>query len=268
MLVVADAAGAGEVYVFDLDDRRVASRFTFAGLDDQGADVGGIALGEDSSLYVPDTRGCCVRRFSLFGNEAGCIGRREGAVPRDRRGLLAHPRAVCFDSKERLWVACGDRPWVHGLQIFERDGSFVHSVPAFGRRQRAYGPALGLCRQGSEIWVADAGNNCLQCFRDEGTFMTSFELDATAGRPIAVAVWQERIAVLLSGPVPQVLLFDRNFRPLGPVTLPDDETLSGPSDLQFHDTEGLLVLDRDAERVLCFDPAGRFQQVVFDSQEW
>ncbi|HMQ23589.1 MAG TPA: hypothetical protein PKE00_13915, partial [Planctomycetota bacterium] len=95
LLVVADAVGEARFDVFDLDERRLASRFHFA--SETHIDVGGIALAEDSSLWVPDTAASRLRRFSLFGNEGGGFGSPPSAVLRDRRGLVVHPRAVAID---------------------------------------------------------------------------------------------------------------------------------------------------------------------------
>ncbi len=267
VLVLADAAGDGEVFVFDLETRRLAGRFSF-GVAAGWSDAGGIALAEDSSLFIPDTKNGCVRRFSLFGNDAGVLGRPTGAIARDRRGLLAHPRAVCFDRRERLWVTCGDRAWVHGLQVFGKDGRFVLSAHAFGQRRRTFGPALGLCAFGEQIFVADTGNDCVQCFRDDGTFLGAHDLPANYGRPMAIAAWQQGFAVIVSEPTAKVLRFDRHFKLCGELRLPPEITLVAPSALTYIASDDLLVLDRDAERVLSFDARGHFAECLFDTQEW
>ena len=265
LLVVADCSGEATVRVFDLEDRRIASRFSFEGEGGGYTDVGGIALAPDSSLYVPDTHGGHVRRFSLFGNEVQRIGAPSGAVARDRRGILAHPRAVCVDSQEQLWVACGDRPWVHGLQVFDKAGAYLRSAAAFGERERCFGPALGLCAALDRIWVADHGNDCVQCFREDGAYIAAYSLPEGHGRPVDVVAVEGRRAVLVQEPTHQVLLADREFR--FDRTLADGPPLDAPSGLAVLGDE-LLVLDRDGERVLAFDMQGRFVDVVFDASEF
>lgn len=265
LLVVADAAGSARFQVFDLEDRRLASRFSF-GEGGGGVDVGGIGLAHDSSLWVPDTAAHRVRRFSLFGNESGSIGLPENAVKRDRRGLIVHPRAAAVDSVGRIWICCGDRPWVHGLQVYEPDGRFVRSVASTGRRESTFGPATGLCIFEERVWVADFGNDIIQCFREDGGFVARQEL-GEFGDPLSIAVWSDGQAVLLLEPVPVVLLFDRNFRRIGRLDAPRDDPLRDPSGLAVLEDE-ILVLDRDATRVRSFGLGGEFRETVFDALEW
>ena len=265
LLVVADAAGSGQVQVFDLEDRRLASRFHFEGAQAR-VDVGGIALGEDSSLWIPDTQGHSIRRFSLFGHESGSFGSPAEAVKRDRRSLVVSPRAVALDSQQRLWVCCGERPWVHGLQVFERDGSFVRSVASRGRREACFGPATGLCIHRERVWVADFGKNAVQCFREDGGFVGAQEL-GDFGQPLSIAVWDEGQAVLVLQPAPMVLLFDRNFCRIAQVTAPPEQPLQQPSGLVALGDE-ILVLDRDATRVRSFGQGGEYRETIFDATEW
>ena len=262
---MADCSGTATIRVFDLEDRRIASRFSFEGEGGGYADVGGIALAPDSSLYVPDTHGGCVRRFSLFGNEAERIGAPSGAVPRDRRGILAHPRAVCVDSQERVWVASGDRPWVHGLQVFAKDGRYLMSAAAFGERERAFGPALGLCAALDRIWVADHGNDCIQCFREDGAFIAAYPMPEGRARPVDVVALEGRRAVLVQEPSPEIHLADREFR--FDAQLSSGPKLIAPSALATLGDQ-LLVLDRDGERVLSFDLEGHFVETLFDASEF
>lgn len=247
-----------------MDERRLASRFT---IEDEGyVDVGGIALARDSSLWVPDTQGHRVRRISLFGNESGGIGLPKKAVPRDRRGLLVHPRAVAVDASDHLWVCCGDRSWVHGLQVFDTSGRLVRSVASFGRREASFGPATGLCVFEDRVWVADCGNDAVQCFREDGGFVARQEF-REFGEPLAIAAWSDGQAVLLLQPAPVVLLFDRNFRRIGALAAPKEDALRDPSGVVALGDE-LLVLDRDASRVRSFGLDGRYRETVFDADEW
>jgi hypothetical protein len=266
VLVVADAVGHGEIYVFDLDDGRLASHFEFSGKDGGYTDAGGVALGEDSSLWVPDTSGHVVRRLSLFGNMAGQVGLPPGAQPRDRRGLIVSPRAVAIDSVGQLWVACGDRPWAHGLQVFAATGDFVLSVPAFGGRGTPYGPALGLSIAEHRVWVADWGNDCIQCFREDGSFVGSFDL-ALGARPVAIATWPGGRAVLITKPRPAILVFDPDFRAGVPLALPAGDSLTGPCGLCITGDD-LFVLDRDGARVFRCALDGSGGEVLFDLDEW
>ncbi|MFQ5504608.1 MAG: hypothetical protein ACE5F1_07420 [Planctomycetota bacterium] len=265
LLVLAHAGSRGEVFVWDLAEAARRNHFTYEGQGGGYADAGGVALSRDSTLYLADTRNSSVRCFSLFGQELAQIGGPCG-IPRDRRGLLAHPRALCLDRHERLWVTCGDRPWVHGLQVFDRDGSFLFSAMAFGERNRSFGPSLGLCRIEEEVWVADTGNLCLQFFREDGSFVAAMPL-LDAGRPmapLAVSPFGNGLAVLLRTDVDPCRIYDRHLKEQGRLTLPAGESFRSPSGLATLEGGELLVLDADGERVLEFRGSGDFDCVRFE----
>ena len=162
ILVFGSARAKGEIHVLDLRAGKFVRSIQYAGDQGQAADVAGIALSEDGSIYVADPSGGRIRRFTAFGVETeGIVGPRSVRIPRDRRGIPAIPRGLVFDGMHRLWVSCGDRPWVHGLQVYDREGRYLASAKSFGEQGKSFGPASGLTERAGQILVADSGNNCI-----------------------------------------------------------------------------------------------------------
>ncbi len=266
LLALARGAARGEIRVYDLADSTLRSRFSYGGTEGGWADAGGIDLDEEGRIFVADTAGGRLRIFSSFGHEVGGFGLPEEASrPRDLKGMLAYPRSVVRDGTGRLWITCGDRPWVHGLQVFDAQGRFLSSLEAFGDRSRSFGPALDLTLFGEDVWVADTGNDALQVWRLDGGFLCSFEIPRDWGRrPQAIAAVGDRLALLLAEPRPRVLLVDRDFKRTGICRLPRNQTLENPSGLARGPEGRLFVLDRDGSRVLAFEGDGEFAEVYLE----
>jgi streptogramin lyase len=162
LLVTLSGGLEGEVRVYDLGARRLVRQIPVPPRVAGRVEAGGVAIDADSSFWVADGAACQLRRFNPFGGELEPIGLEPTrSKPRDRRGLPAQARGVALDAHERLWVSGGDRPRVHGLQVFEREGRFVQSIAAFGRREGLYGPAYAVRILEDRVWLADTGNHCL-----------------------------------------------------------------------------------------------------------
>lgn len=266
LLVLSHAAVRAEVLVYALDERRLKNSFCIS--EDPKADAGAVVLSEDSRVFVADSRNCCVHVHSVFGQWLGNIGQPPGASrPRDRRGLPSYPKALCLDSRERLWISCGDRPRVHGLQVFSLAGKYLMSPHSFGERTKTFSSPLGLCRIEEQIWVADTGADRLQRFSEEGQFIGSHELGFEVGRPLALAPYLDGIAVICQTPKLVIRCYDRHMKESKCLRLPKGESFVASSGLAGYGKGELLVLDRDGERVLRFDGKGLFVEVLLDLRE-
>ena len=113
----------------------------------------------------------------------------------------------------------------------------------------------------------DAGNDLVQCFRDDGSFVGSHALGGGAGHPSSIAAWADGHAVLALEPTARVLLYDRNYRFVRELVAPKGEPLRDPSGVACLGDE-LLVLDRDASRVRSFGLDGAYRETIFDALEW
>ena len=73
ILCLAYSDVAGRVFLADLDEKRPVAFWEYVGTGGSYADAGGIAMAEDHSIYVADTRNDIVRSFSVFGKAVGTL---------------------------------------------------------------------------------------------------------------------------------------------------------------------------------------------------
>jgi streptogramin lyase len=257
LLVTLSGGLEGEVRVYDLGARRLVRQIPVPARVAGRVEAGGVAIDADSSFWVADGAACQLRRFNPFGGELEPIGLEPTrSKPRDRRGLPAQARGVALDAHERLWVSGGDRPRVHGLQVFEREGRFVQSIAAFGRREGLYGPAYAVRILEDRVWLADTGNHCLQQFRDDGSFVARYDIRRIcqgAGQPIDIAPYRGGLAVLLLDPEPRLFAIDAEMERGEAVivgrglVLPSGLVAAPGGGLWISNCEGQQLMELDAE---------------------
>lgn len=243
------------------------------------ADAGGVALGEDFSVYVADTFNDTVRRFSAFGRELEQFGaapeRPRGAVSRDRTGVFDRPIDVAV-ADGVLFVGCGEGKLVRGVQRVDlSSGRVLAPLRAFGDAERKFGAPRGLTVTQDGLWVADTMQGVIQRFRTDGRFVceipVSLRPDALVARPVAVLP----LSSAGGQASPELLVADqgddRELRWIGPTGKPDAvpgaERFDEPTDLARDAHGRIYVLDRHGERVQRLHPDLSFDQVVVDLAE-
>ncbi|PIE22160.1 MAG: hypothetical protein CSA62_13850 [Planctomycetota bacterium] len=253
LLVLASGGTEGLLRIVEFASGELRSNIVVPSVSGGRVEAGGLCLDEDGSLLLADGAACQIRRFSAFGSELAAIGLPpEKSQPRDRRGLPAQARGLAMDSHGRLWVSSGDRPRVHGLQVFSPKGQFLQSIPAFGARDRLYGPGYAVRIFGDRVWLADTGNQCLQQFRDDGSFFGYYELEKRCGaarQPIDLAPYAGGLAVLFLEPEPRVFALDREMERAEPLVLGG---LQLPTGLANGPDGELLIADREGTRLRMF----------------
>jgi hypothetical protein len=254
LLCLTYSEARGKVFLFDLEDRRLVSFWEYGGLDGGYADAGGVAMAADCTIYVADTANDVVRCFTPFGKEAGRIGRGNppppGAARRDAIGLLDRPRAVAF-FEPLLYVACGERKLVRGVQRFRRDGRAEKPLRAFGEDEGRFGAPRGLCVGAHGILVADTLHGVVQRFTLAGTYVGHFPTGrgpGEASRPCAVlALPDGDVLVADAGDECALKRFSAGGELRG--VCGADARLHEPEDLAIDAQGRVHVLDRDGERV-------------------
>lgn len=271
LLCIACADARGRVFLVDLEERRPISYWEYAGPAGGYADAGGVALGPDFSIWIADTRNDVVRRFTAFGKEVGRLGARQerapGATRRDRPGALDAPRAVAVHDGI-VFVACGERELVGGVQRFRTTGEVLAPLPAFGETGRRFGAPRGLWADPAGLWVADTLHGVVQRFSPAGRFVCAIPTARSAdeaSRPVAV----------LPLPRGDLLVADHGDRPgvvrvrdggaVEPVATMAD--LDEPLGLARDDRGGVLVLDSGGERVHRYTPDLSERRLVVDVAE-
>ncbi len=178
----------------------------------------GLGLDASGRIILCEPEENRVQTFSAFGHEENYLALREGAVPRDRRGLLVAPRRVLLGdgAEEPLLLLLGEGTWVHALQEFSREGEFLRSYPSMGRSGEPFGDPCDLAGMGEEAWVLERARARIQMFRRKGGFLGALELETfTQSNPLSLAVYPEGFFVLFEGG--DLRWVDRDLREKGRV---------------------------------------------------
>ncbi len=249
------------------------SFWEFSGPDGGYADANGVAIGEDFSIYVADTRNDTVRRFTPFGKQVETIGDRPdrgpGAACRDRKGVLDRPRALAFFG-DVLLVGCGERMLVRGVQRFGRDGTCLPPLRSCGDPEGRFGAPWGISAGPRGIFVADTLRGAIQRFTTEGRFVSEFSTAASAdeaSRPVAVAsLGGGDLLVLDRGDRAGLVRFSIDGEVRGGLaeSLIDLDEVCG---LATDSLDRVYILDRDGERVQRLTPGLEFDVLIADLQE-
>lgn len=124
----------------------------------------GVLVLEDGHVVVCDTHYHRVVEFDGRGGIVRMFGR-EGRGP----GEFIYPVAVTRDASTNLYVAeygSNDR-----VQVFTREGQPLRAFGTFGTGPGAFQRPSGLVWHESRVYVADAFNNRIQVFTDQGRFL-------------------------------------------------------------------------------------------------
>ena len=254
LLCLTYSEAKGKVFLVDLDERRLMSYWEYEGLSGGYADAGGVAMAGDFSIYVADTANDVVRCFTPFGKEIGQIGRvatrLPGAAKRDAVGVLDRPRAVAF-YEPFLYIACGERKLVRGVQRFGRDGRAQKPLRAFGEDEGRFGAPRGLHVGRDGILVADTLHGVVQRFALSGAYIgqiSTARAHDEASRPCAVLLLPDGdLLVADTGDESALKRFSIGGEPRG--ECPANQRLHAPEDLALDGRGRVYVLDRDGERV-------------------
>jgi iron(III) transport system ATP-binding protein len=162
-LVALDTAGRVLVYAPDGSIRR-----QWRMPDSRIGKPEGVCVLHDGRVVVGDTHYHRVVVFRSDGKVALMFGK-EGQGP----GEFIFPVAVTKDAQENLYVAeygSNDR-----VQKFTSDGHFLLAFGGFGTSPGQFQRPSGLVWRDGKIYAADAFNNRIQVFTDEGKFLQLLE---------------------------------------------------------------------------------------------
>ena len=273
LLCLTYTAGSGRVFLIDLEECKPMDLWKISGEDRTYSDAGGVAIDASFTIYVADTHGDLVRRFTAFGKELEPLGKPDlrppGAASRDRRGSLSRPNAVAAHLGNIL-VACGDQPLRRGVQRFGADGFAETPLSAFGDPEREFGAPRGVSAGPDGVFIADTLNGVVQRFTSDYRFVnaipTARQMDSV-GRPIAVQVLPDQtVLVVDQGDQPGLRRYDFNGHLVESVA-PND-ALEDPVGLALDDEDRIYVLDRDGERVLRLRSNLTVDMQVLDLKEY
>lgn len=158
-LAVLDTAG--RVLVFDRDG---ALRRQWKMLDVSVGKPEGLVILRDGRVVVCDTHYHRIVWFDANGNWLQNIGRRgEGA------GEFIYPVGICKDADENLYIA--EYGGHDRVQKFTREGRWLASFGSFGTGDGQFQRPSGLAWRDGRLYVADAINNRVLTFTDDGKYL-------------------------------------------------------------------------------------------------
>jgi len=131
----------------------------------------GVAVLQDGRVAVADTHYHRVVLFDRTGAQVGEFGG-QGREP----GQFLYPVGVTQDDEGHIYVAeygSNDR-----VQKFTAQGEFVLSFGRFGTEEGAFQRPSGLAWRAGRVYVADAINNRIQVYTDEGAYVGELGGDA------------------------------------------------------------------------------------------
>lgn len=231
----------------------------------------GIALAEDGSIYVADSRNHRIQHFTADGSLLHVWGTFADSSQGDAPGgTFNEPWDVAIGPDGTVFVT---DTWNHRVQAFTAEGEFLRTWGFFGQAETpdAFWGPRGLAVDASgRLFVADTGNKRIVIFEPDGTFVAQF---GTAGlgsgqfdEPTGVAIgadgmvfvadtWNQRVQVFApdsSG------LF---FTPLNEWSIEGwyGQSLENKPYLKVSPITGnVMVADPEGARVLEFTAQGDF----------
>jgi aldose sugar dehydrogenase len=134
----------------------------------------GIAIDPSSgNVYVADTGNNRIQVFYDNGTFISTWGRFGGAS----NGTFSHPQGIAIDQEGNVYVADTAN---NRIQVFSSNGTYISKFP---RKWGEFGPRDGMLTSpegvainpsSGNVYVADTGNNRIQVFSSNGTFVSKW----------------------------------------------------------------------------------------------
>jgi DNA-binding beta-propeller fold protein YncE len=124
----------------------------------------GVRVLRDGRVVVADTHYSRLVFFDTEGKELGRLGEFG-----KEQGQFIYPIVVAQDDAENIYVGeYGDHD---RIQKFAKDGTFLLEFGSFGTEPGQFQRPSGIVWHAQKIFVADAFNNRIQIFADDGRFL-------------------------------------------------------------------------------------------------
>ncbi len=235
----------------------------------------GVNLG-DGSIYVVDSANGRVQRFEAGGGFSGAWGGPETNVTFTVTAEGLGPTGVEVGFDGLIYVA---DTWGHRIVVLNADGQVVREFGAYGDTMDDpdastltglfFGPR-DIAISGTEIYVADTGNERVQVFTPDGTFIRSWGGYGSEPNqfiePVGIAVGpDDRVYVADSGNA-RISVFARDGTPLmqWPVVSWQGQLYFEPY-LAFDQFGRLYATSSATSSVDIFNRDGELTQTLFDA---
>lgn len=194
----------------------------------------GIAIGADGTTYVVDSRNTRVNVYGADGTfqfAFGSQGSADGQFARFTGAGGGGPGGIAIGGDGNLYVA---DTWNHRVQVFTPDGKFVRAWGSFfdagddpaktvTNPGMFYGPR-GIAYRDGLVYVTDTGNERVQVFREDGTFVRMFGVTGSGSgqllEPVGIAVAADGTVLVADSHNARIARFAADGSPLAPWVLP------------------------------------------------
>jgi hypothetical protein len=172
----------GNVVGLDVESGEVTGQFTLYPCAPAQVHVSVCAVDADGAVLLGDTRNRRVRRFASGGRQILLFGglSNPSLEEQDDPGILDEPCAILPLDEDRLVVACGGFDAQHGVQCFDRAGSYLFS---FAAPPEGWKRAQGLALVEESLWVAETEAGAIRRHALDGRFLGEAELHPDLRRP-------------------------------------------------------------------------------------
>ena len=231
----------------------------------------GVAVGPDGSVYVVDSRNSRVQKFSPTGEfllTFGGDGSGPGQLARFATSGGGGPNGIAIDENGDVYVA---DTWNHRIQVFSSEGVFLRGwgsffdaqddpVQATANESMFYGPR-GLAYHKGELYVTDTGNERVQVFAPDGTFVrmwgTTGSDEGNLLEPVGIAVTSDGTVLVADSHNARIARFTNDGTPLEawPVEAWTGLTFFEPY-LAVGPDDSVYASDSASGTILTFGPGG------------
>jgi uncharacterized protein (TIGR03663 family) len=244
----------------------------------------GVAVGADGVITVVDSGNARVQRFARDGKFLGIWGEDEGGVTFTRTANGLGPTGVTMTADGITWVA---DTWGHRVVAQDANGAIVQTIggetidtgddPA--RVDEAGGRFFGprdIAVSDEAIYVVDTGNERVQLFTRDGTFV-----DAWGGygsgpdqliEPVGIALGSDGNVYVADSGNTRISIFTPNGKPVAqwpvsawPAPAPGGLPPAFQPYLAFDAEGNLYATASNAGQVLVFDGEGEMISAVTDA---
>ena len=190
-----------KVSIISRDGERIRSIDTSSvrsGIGRYKLNLRGVAVHEDSNIYVTDTESHRLSKFNSDGKLVKSVGGEGG-----RTGQFLYPRGIALSQDKKLFV-CDS--YNHRIQVFNTNLKFVFCFGKAGSGEGEMSGPYDLTFDPADSgYVADSGNHRVQVFSQNGTYLRTFGVcgsgPAKLSDPVGIHVDHDHVYVAERGNV-------------------------------------------------------------------